>query len=249
VCRAGRSNNTRFMETVKIAATTRQMRLDFAGLRIRGLLACGSSSAHVSPGSLRQASLRSGDSGPRTSDSSRYRPSVNSTETAAVIAGSFALGGVLIGWIPSWLQSVHASRRAATSERDAVFVDLTTNSYELMREMGTLRQRHAGRVGKGNTAELLSLMTSDPRAITLASVRLSVLDDELADATVQLAHAVEVLLTRAWEPSIADEQAGLVHAIVQLEQARNLSATSRWRWRKRSSLRQKLEASRENASV
>lgn len=169
---------------------------------------------------------------------------MDSTETASVIAVAGSLAGVLVGGLGTWLQSRVTSRRADRALRDEQFAALETSASQLIVAVRDKRAADPSWIDvRAKQAAFRAELAAVHRDLYSSAFKLALHDDQvLAEAARKVNRTATRLREHALDSEGYETFAGdLDTALVRLQFARDLAATSSWCWRARRRLRREIE--------
>jgi ketosteroid isomerase-like protein len=169
----------------------------------------------------------------------------------AIITGAFALGGVALGWLGSWVQAGRAARHSDVRELDQSFAQAVKAADDLVMEATLMSSGPPEWGTEQRRAYLRNTAVPLHRALSTASLQVFVRGDwRLKDAANAcdaagsgLAELVLDSSDRAGE--LSDE---IKAALKQLQVAYRLARTRRWHWLTRRELIAEYERARRVAS-
>jgi hypothetical protein len=169
---------------------------------------------------------------------------MDSTETASAIAVAGSLAGVLVGGVGTWLQSRVTGRRSDRALRDEQFAALETSASQIIVAVKDKRAADPSWIDvKVKQAAFRAELAGVHRDLYSSAFKLALHDDQLlAEAARRVNRTATQLREHALDSQSYGTYAGdLESALVRLQYARDLAATSSWRWRARRRLRREIE--------
>jgi hypothetical protein len=169
----------------------------------------------------------------------------------AIITGAFALGGVALGWLGSWLQAGRAARHSDAKELDQSFAHVVRAADDLVMEATFMSPTPPEWSAEQRRAYLRNTAYPLRRALSAASLQVFVRGDwRLKDAANACDAAggglAEIVLDSSDRPEELSEE--IKAALTQLQAAYRLARTRRWRWLTRRELIAEYERARRVAS-
>jgi hypothetical protein len=169
---------------------------------------------------------------------------VDSTETASLIAVAGSLAGVLVGGLGAGLQSRMTSRRADRALRDEQFAALETSASQIIVAVRDKRAADPSWIDvRAKQAAFRAELASVHWELSSSAFKLALHDDQvLAEAARKVNRTATLLREHALDSDGYKTFAGdLDTALVRLQFARDLAATSSLRWLARRRLRREIE--------
>jgi hypothetical protein len=151
----------------------------------------------------------------------------------ATITGAFALGGVALGWLGSWLQAGRAARHSAARELDQSFAQVVKAADDLVKEATFVSASAPEWSAEQKRAYLRNTAYPLHRALSAASLQVFVRGDwRLKDAASACDTAGAGLAEVVLDGSDRDDELSeeIRAALAQLQAAYRLARTRRWHW-------------------
>jgi len=169
---------------------------------------------------------------------------VDSTELASAISVAGTLAGVLVGGLGTWLLSRMTGRKADRALRDEQFAALETSASQIIVAVRDKRAADPSWIDvRAKQAAFRAELAGVHRELSSSAFKLALHDDQfLAEAARKVYRTATLLREHALDADSYKTFAGdLDTALVRLQFARDLSATSPWRWFARRRLRREIE--------
>jgi hypothetical protein len=169
---------------------------------------------------------------------------VDSIEVASMIAVAGSLAGVLVGGVGAWLLSRVTARRADRALRDEQFAALEASASQIIVAVKDKRAAEPSWIDvKAKQAAFRAETAAVHRDLYSSAFKLALHDDQaLAEAARRVNRTATQLREHALDSEGYSTFAGdLDTALVRLQYARDLAATSSWRWRASRRLRREIE--------
>ncbi len=167
------------------------------------------------------------------------------------MTGAFTLGGVVLGWLGSWLQASRAARHSDARELDQSFAQVVKAADDLVMEAMFMSPGPPERSSEQRRAYLRNTACPLHRALSTASLQVFVRGDwRLKDAASACDAAggglAELALDSFDRPEGLSEE--IKAALAQLPAAYRLARTRRWHWLARRELVAESDRARRAAS-
>lgn len=169
---------------------------------------------------------------------------MDSTEIVSVIAVAGSLAGVLVGGLGTWWLSRVTGRRADRALRDEQFAALEASASQIIVAVRDKRTADPSWIDvRVKQAAFRAELAAVHRDLYTSAFKLALHDDQvLAEAARRVNRTASLLREHALDSEGYETFAGdLDSALVRLQYARDLAATSSWRWPARRRLRREIE--------